>query len=836
MMYRLCFQFFLKNKNKTAALLASIIVGTVLFFSINTIRESGYESQIKESRNINGSYDISFDNIKISDIDKLGGEGNISKMAYAQKLNPSIYREAGIKLSKYQYSKEYIDSLKYKLVGSYPKNENEIIIEKKAIDNMKIDNPIGKEITLLEIDKKIINNKNIMDSADKKYRIVGYLTKSTKYYDDITVSTGGVKFKAFTGGDNRGKSSIYDGVIFLKDSENVTQYIETLQSKLKMGWDNIRQNDFISSIEMLKLRSKYQVESIISMVLLLFVSMLIVYNIFNIIISEMSSEIGTLRSFGMSRKQTKKFIKSYLSLFWIVGTTVGILLGILCSFIGIKFVYKENAQLAIKPIFILIAFIMNVITLYISYLLLNKKVVKRTIVELIDDSKDNSALNKSKMVKLVRNANIKYKIVWSNILRRKSRTVVTIFTIALVGYMFILNFSSSEFLTESINRGVSGGIWGMSYGTVDKALSGSINGTDSLFYTIDDDVMEKIHQYKDVDKVEPSFYSNDAFLVDNDRNINVKYKKMYELNDINLEYPLAVRGYSDKMLQDRKSFISKGKNIVGNNSGDIHCLFVNNVYSKADGNFNLNVLKRISVGDKLKIKIPSVDNKLANLTEVEVTVSGIMDKKYASSQDGSVGVRGGQIIIREDDYKKITGAEKYNKVFITTKNGDVNGLNDFLEKTLLDNYVTSIGGKGEDMKFFGSYLKSEARLNIVYQVLILILATVNFIFIMRSNLINRREEVKIYRYIGMTKKVRQKIDFIEALYYGIISALISSILASIYHVNKVININKDLIASGFTKTMGVGIPLNQIILIFLVYVFMSLIAVLFSWDIVREEW
>lgn len=211
-----------------------------------------------------------------------------------------------------------------------------------------------------------------------------------------------------------------------------------------------------------------------------------------------------------------------------------------------------------------------------------------------------------------------------------------------------------------------------------------------------------------------------------------------------------------------------------------------------------------------------------------------MKKSYASGQDGNTQAQGAQIIFREDDYKKLTGQKEYNKLFVTTEEGEMDSVEKRLEELTKNHGSTVINGKGEELKLLGMQQNSEEKLSIIYQVLILLILAVNSIFIMRSNIIIRRKELATLRAIGMSIKNIKKILIIESQLYGIIASIIGSVIATIYHNYNIVKMNKLLLEGGYTRTAKYDIPLTLIVILFIIFIVMGFISVYVSKDKIEE--
>lgn len=242
----------------------------------------------------------------------------------------------------------------------------------------------------------------------------------------------------------------------------------------------------------------------------------------------------------------------------------------------------------------------------------------------------------------------------------------------------------------------------------------------------------------------------------------------------------------------------------------------------------------MKVGDVIDIKLPIYKDGIKKYETFKVEVSAIMKEVYAAAQDGNVDAEGAQVIFREGDYKKLTNQKDYNKMYVMTQKGELHPVEKRLEKLTKDYAFSSIGGKGEDMKFYGGQQSSEDRLTVIYQCLILLILSVNSIFIMRSNIIARRKELSTLRALGMSIKDIKKTLIIESEFYGIVASTIGAIIATAYHNWGISNANKSLISGGFERTMVHSIPWNQILILFAIFIIMGLVAIYLSKDKIEK--
>lgn len=840
--FKLAISYMKKQRGKTVALLSSITLSVMLIFSMIVIRDSGYDSQIQEAKDLHGDYQVWFDGIGIDKARQLENENGVEKSSKVKYFCEIVNKDSGVKLDLNSFDQDFIKSLNYKMVGRKPVKDGEIVIEREAANQMGINDPLNKNIDLMLMNKYIDDTgSNKINSTNKIFKIVGLIEKPDRYYSSVSNSISGVKAQAFVYEEAKftmKTKDTYKGTIFLKSENNKSKFLSKMGKKLNLSVDYLRENAEVSSANLFKDISKNNIENIKKTIILIIVSSLVIYNIFNIILKDMIIQIGLMRAIGMSRKKIKSMFIQLSIIYIVLGTAIGILFGIILSYIGVRMVYGYSSMLTIGVQSIIYSFLVSVLSVSISSFIVVRKAMKMSIIDSIKESEKYKKKSKHKSTKTNRtHKNIIRSIAIKNVWRNKSRTIITMLSITMVGTIFIFNFALKDTLKTNIELGITGGIWGMSYGSVDKTVSGSYNGAESLFYKVDKNMIENIKNIQGVKSVEPNFFNPEGYILLSKDKISKAYQD--ELNrknrlykeEHNNEYPLLIRGYSDEMLKSRESFIQEGENLVNTKEGKYkNVILVNNTNSKVTHSFEAKIIDGATVGDIIDIKLPVYKDGTKRYETLKVEVSAIMKEAYAAAQDGNVGVEGAQVIFREADYRELTNQKDYNKIYVMTQKGEVYPVEKQLEKLTKHYAFSSIGGKGEDMKFIGAQQSSEDRLTAIYQCLILLILSVNSIFIMRSNIIARKKELSTLRALGMSIKDIKKILIIESEFYGIVASTIGALIATAYQYIGISNANKSLIEGSFERTMEFNVPWNQILILFAIFIIIGFVSVYVSKD------
>jgi putative ABC transport system permease protein len=837
--WKLSIAYMKKQKGKTMALLSCIVLAVMLIFSMIVIRDSGYESQIKEAKDLHGDYNVAFKELNKDKVQDLTNEKDIAKANISKELCEIVDKKSGVKLDLNSFDKGFVKSLGYKIEGREPIKDGEIVIEKEAANQMGISDPLNKNIDLMLLNKyRDDNGINHTDSANKEFKIVGLIEKPDKYYD---TSSYGPTFRAFVYNDSKLPIKIndtYTGTIYLKSDKNVSQFVNRMTKKLDTNVSKLHENGEVDLAKHHREISKLSKENIVNSVLLVAVSTIVIYNIFNIIFQDMTSQIGIMRSIGMSNKKVKRMLIIMSFIYIILGTSIGIVFGIVFSYVGLRVVYGYSSILTIQISSIIGSFAVSIISVSLSSFIVIKKSMKISIIDAIrasDKYEKKSKNNNKKRDK--KSKNLLISIATRNLWRNKPRTILTILAITLVGTMFILNLGTKSFVKKNMAEGITGGAWSMSYGSVDKTIEGNSGNSESLFYKLDNNFIQKVKDIKGVRYVEPNFYNHRGHILLSKDKLSKAYqdeldrrKSSYQ-EEYNNEYPLLIRGYSDDMLKRRQGFIEKGENILNTTSGEYKkVILVNNTNSQVTHSFDAKVIDHAKVGDIIDVKLPVYRDGIEKYENFKVEVGAIMKESYASGQDGNTQAQGAQIIFRENDYKELTGQKEYNKLFVTVEKGQLYSVERRLEKLTKNYRATEINGKGEELKLVGAQQSSEERLSIIYQILTLLILSVNIIFIMRSNIIARRKELATLRAIGMSTKSIKKILIIESQLYGIIASIIGSVIATANYNYNIVNLNKSLLEGGYTRTAELNIPWIQIIILFSIFIAMGFISVYVSKD------
>ncbi len=256
-----------------------------------------------------------------------------------------------------------------------------------ALKQMGInDNPINKNIDFMLLNKYFDTNKTPqIDNENKTFKIVGIVQKPDEYYKSVNA----YRAQAFIHKESNipiKTVGTYKGTINLKSENNKYDFIDKMKKELNIGSKNLYENYEVSTAQMIKQMANFQSRNILNMIILVIVSIITTYNIFNIILADMINQIGMMRAIGISKKKIKRMFKVSSCIYILVGTIIGMAVGSILSYVGVRVVYGYSSRLYIEPLSIIFSFTVSTIAVFTSNFVAVRKAMKMSIIDSIRNS------------------------------------------------------------------------------------------------------------------------------------------------------------------------------------------------------------------------------------------------------------------------------------------------------------------------------------------------------------------------------------------------------------------------------------------------------------------
>lgn len=773
------------NKKRTIVTIIGIILSTALMVGIGLLFSSFQDLMIRDTIGYNGKYEAKYNDV---DLIKLNDIKNKNFTYFYEKPIGFSKIESSNEYKPYMYitsvNREYFNELKL-IEGSFPKNENEIVISNHVITNGGLNYKVGDIVTFKYGKRNIEGNDTLANSelvdgefltneGTYTYKIVGIVERSN--FESYSASG----YTAFTVDVNSDKGNVNLYVMFNKNKKIIKQS-EELAKKLNYNGDI----NYNSTLLALYGESTYgNVMSSMGGMMVIMLSLvsigciIVIYNSFAISVMERKKEFGLLSSIGATKRQLSHTVFFEA----VVVGVIGIILGIIGAYIGIGCVIliinnlisdmlEYKLHLVTNPLFIIIPVIFMIIVIGVSAFIPSRRASKVSPIEAIRQN-DDIKINKKKIrtSKLINKLfGIEGEIALKNIKRNKKKYRVTIVSLFISIVLFI---SFSSYMNYTLNTASS--------------VMGEVPYDYQISYFGDDPNNDK----EALDKINEIVKSSD-----------VKEYVSYSVGNLSI---IGDYTYSDEYLDFYKSaYGDDGIKALNNlKYQSIYILVLDdNSYNKykklvgldKDSVILLNRFKGVSYGNNKRVNydIPVINNGNINIKICNFDDDDDVDTtKYCNKNIDNIFVTNKSFDLIEefsymDDFKLIVNKKLYDSIsdssthytqfnIISDNTNNIDKLTKDLDKYSNVNY-TNIK---EAMKQANNLILAVKIFMYGFISLVTLIGVTSVFNTISTSMALRKREFAVLRSIGLTNRGFNKILFFESLFFGM-KSLIFAIPVSI---------------------------------------------------------
>lgn len=772
------------NKKRTIVTIIGIILSTALMVGIGLLFSSFQDLMIRDTIGYSGKYEAKYNDV---DLIKLNDIKNKNFTYFYEKPIGFSKIESSNEYKPYMYitsvNREYFNELKL-IEGSFPKNENEIVISNHVITNGGLNYKVGDIVTFKYGKRNIEGNDTLANSelvdgefltneGTYTYKIVGIVERSN--FESYSASG----YTAFTVDVNSDKGNVNLYVMFNKNKKIIKQS-EELAKKLNYNGDI----NYNSTLLALYGESTYgNVMSSMGGMMVIMLSLvsigciIVIYNSFAISVMERKKEFGLLSSIGATKRQLSHTVFFEA----VVVGVIGIILGIIGAYIGIGCVIliinnlisdmlEYKLHLVTNPLFIIIPVIFMIIVIGVSAFIPSRRASKVSPIEAIRQN-DDIKINKKKIrtSKLINKLfGIEGEIALKNIKRNKKKYRVTIVSLFISIVLFI---SFSSYMNYTLNTASS--------------VMGEVPYDYQISYFGDDPNNDK----EALDKINEIVKSSD-----------VKEYVSYSVGNLSI---IGDYTYSDEYLDFYKSaYGDDGIKALNNlKYQSIYILVLDdNSYNKykklvgldKDSVILLNRFKGVSYGNNKRVNydIPVINNGNINIKICNFDDDDVDTTKYCNKNIDNIFVTNKSFDLIEefsymDDFKLIVNKKLYDSIsdssthytqfnIISDNTNNIDKLTKDLDKYSNVNY-TNIK---EAMKQANNLILAVKILMYGFISLVTLIGVTSVFNTISTSMALRKREFAVLRSIGLTNRGFNKILFFESLFFGM-KSLIFAIPVSI---------------------------------------------------------
>ena len=773
------------NKKRTIVTIIGIILSTALMVGIGLLFSSFQDLMIRDTIGYSGKYEAKYNDVDLIKLNDIKDKNftyfyekpiGFSKIESSNEYKPYMYI-TGV-------NKEYFNELKL-VDGSFPKNENEVVISNHVITNGGLNYKVGDIVTFKYGKRNIEGNDTLANSelvdgefltneGTHTYKIVGIVERSN--FESYSASG----YTAFTVDVNSDKGNVNLYVMFNKNKKIIKQS-EELAKELNYNGDI----NYNSTLLALYGESTYgNVMSSMGGMMIIMLSLvsigciIVIYNSFAISVMERKKEFGLLSSIGATKRQLSHTVFFEA----VVVGVIGIILGILGAYIGIGCVIliinnlisdmlEYKLHLVTNPLFIVIPVIFMIVVIGVSAFIPSRRASKVSPIEAIRQN-DDIKINKKKIrtsklaLKLF---GIEGEIALKNIKRNKKKYRVTIVSLFISIVLFI---SFSSYMNYTLNTASS--------------VMGEVPYDYQISYFGDDPNNDK----EALDKINEIVKSSD-----------VKEYVSYSVSNLSI---IGNYTYSDEYLDFYKSaYGENGIKALNNLKYQYISIYIldDNSYNKykkligldKDSVILLNKFKGVSYGNNKRVNynIPVINNGNINIKICNFDNDEDVDTtKYCNKNIDNIFVTNKSFDLIEefsymDDFKLIVNKKLYDSIsdssthytqfnIISDNTNNIDKLTKELDKYSNVNY-TNIK---EAMKQANNLILVVKILMYGFISLVTLIGVTSVFNTISTSMALRKREFAVLRSIGLTNRGFNKILFFESLFFGM-KSLIFAIPVSI---------------------------------------------------------
>ncbi|UOW68548.1 ABC transporter permease [Paraclostridium bifermentans] len=764
--------YIMKNKKNSLLIIVSIIISTALFLVMNIISEDARNIMINQAKQELGLKNVSYwnpTNKQVKDIENNSRVDKVGKsmllglhdIGHAQTLQILWDDKVAQEINKCYELKE----------GKFPTEENEIAVDSWYIDQKKMKNPIGQTIKLNYMKPKA--NGDTLYTGKKDFKIVGIL-KSDSLLKEQGMSIGAISEECAI--KNIPVKDKYDQVMLIfKKEKNIPKQVEKLvkEENLNKDYMNLNNKLIIAMSDSMSLKIPY---IIINMVLA-FTTILLIYNIFYILVSNRTKDFGILRALGFIPKDVSKIMILEIFIYSIISIPIGLLLGEVISnlfrdyVIGV--IYNIDYANSIKsPNYMstyIISALLSIFTVIISVYKPLRLCSKIDPMICIRRNDEKIKINQKSIISKFMNKFYKDygNIASKNIQRNKKRTNVAITSMVIIFFLMFTVYtkSTSNFLN-------------------DGGLRWWIPG-EYLLHNIDINTVAE--NEKSYDKTTLKYIQN----IDGVKEVNAYRDKHFTIQTDDKHMNKTSEYWKTNKHIERNSEVKNGEKIYNNYTeflGTEDTKILDDVL--IDGKENLKKLDKepyiyidkiaseglnLKKGDNVNINFNIFDSKTGDYKESkskEFIIGGIIKHLPLTAQAGT-SLSG---VMSVNQMNKFTGISTYERFDIWTnklsnqKNieSELNKIIENSGKGILIPYKSEAAGieKSDNQK---------AMIMTLVVGVIVLLSLFNCCNTIVTSINSRSREFALFRGIGISKDEVKKIVVLESCIYIVVGFIISII-------------------------------------------------------------
>lgn len=839
---------FKANKIRNIVAIIAIALTAFLFTSVFTIGLGAGESiRMSLAKQLGSQADVSISHLTREQFDGLKDKGQIEKIG--------CWVPVGIMTNTHRINAEidYADTAAREIQfltpdqGSAPQNSEEVLISSNILSDMGIEEKIGAKVPVefslrgQEYHFDLVVS-GIYTSGDSQKGFVIVSEEFLKEYSDWIVNTYA---------QDRNLSGTYTAGVIMRDKTGITEQLAPVIRELGGNPDDKEADNYVRIAESPVSRSADSSTFLLAVsvfgILFVFCGYLLIYNVFDISVTNNIRQYGLLRTIGTTTKQMKRLVNWQATWLSLIGIPIGLVLGMAAGRLVLPLAMRmftldygvDGVAIASLPYIPILAgsAAFTILTVFISTRKPVRKAAKVSAIEAVryvDQEKLSIKGKRSpaggilQMARknLQRNRRRTNLIVLSLMMSVILLNSVVVFTGSVDEDIYVDRTMNSDFWVANTDtalqwKGYRGHDCGLSEEVADELEKRPevVNGARLYRNTYDDDHISCYWgmDFPELDHVKPEVLGiPDKFHVSGNAEKTADAVLTQDLLPLGLVYGMEenllermdiLEGETDKEILKEK--LNSGKYVIiaakYNDKGEINAYGQKRYYD-------------LEIGDPIQFYENGVlIDTFTVLAKVAVT-SEIIEAVSHSNIASAIGSP--CIYMSAEHYKEI-----YKTPTLLSYSFDTAEENE----EEMERYLTSIINQNPDVTYAsGKSLQNEIQslkntfllVGGLIGIIFAFVGILNFVNVTITNIITRRHEFAAMQSIGMTQRQLRKLVTMECLNYVVRSAVIGTILAGVLGITLI----RILVEKGPFWFMTFHMTLLPALLFFVLFAVLALIV------------
>lgn len=740
---------FKSNRRRNFFVVLALALTTLLISSVIGLGMSFIEASNKQTvQRVGTTADANLNDLTKQQIDILKKDASIKTVGTQQTIgsvDSQRLKNSKIQMALHWYDKSEWNGLRKEAIndftGKFPEKENEIMAPLAALKELGILKPeAGQKIYLpCLIDGKNVKKEFVLSGYYKEYviaRVVdfSYVLVSDQFAEKYGSST---------------SSKTYS--IKYKDSNNLGQQNKKLAKKLKL-----------SETQEIKTTLKESKQSVTTLILgigmflaiILISGGLLIYNVLYISIANDIRFYGLLKALGTTKRQLRKIIFYQSILLSVIGIPIGLIGGFSISHVLIPFVMKatnfsEAIVVSTQPIIYFGAGLFALMIMLLSSIKPANYAAKVSPVLAINftESKVKKGDIRSK------NGGKLYLMAWRNIFRDKKRALIVIISMTLGITSFVAvntivkSMDFEKFVLSEMNYDIM----------ISPSPTNTDNKESDSKRTEKEQVSQQLVQLinKNEDVTSADIYYSEPVLVNYDEQKFAPYIRSYN-------------SYFKYAKIEQKKIQSDGfsGDLISIDTDELAKLLVKNKEKSFDQTAfeNGNIAYIQSDHPEDFSHIPEIQFSTSDKQTHQVKIAGFVPNNYLEFQTGGAPA----MFVSKQYLDKISPHASLWSANININKKTADLTSDQFQRFIDEQSVYRIMTKTEMRNRAVEEISIMRMMGNTLAIVLALIGLLNFVNIITTSILARKQELATLESIGMTRKQTNKVLMFEGSYYALI--------------------------------------------------------------------